>query len=110
MIQYYSIHKIHLIIFISSVRSSSVYPGLLQTGHFSDFSNLEQSCLYTFIIHFHSLFKVWNRTRQYFCMNYIEKRMHVQISSIFYKVLQIYLRPKMYYISKCVGFNDMYQT
>ena len=41
---------------------------------FSNFSNLEQSCLYTFIIHFHfhSVFNILNRTRQYFCMNYID--------------------------------------
>ena len=44
--------------FIGSVRSSSGDHGLIeiqqqQQGHFSKFSNLEQSCLYTFIIHFH---------------------------------------------------------
>ena len=65
--------------FIGSVRSSSGDHGLIeiqqqQQGHFSKFSNLEQSCLYTFIIHFHfhSVFNVPNRTRQYFCMNYID--------------------------------------
>ena len=37
-----------------------------------NFSNLEQSCLYTFIIHFHfhSVFNLQNR--QYFCMIYID--------------------------------------
>ena len=41
---------------------------------FPKFSNLEQSCLYEFIIHFHfhSVFDIQNRTRQYFCMNYID--------------------------------------
>ena len=48
--------------------------GLLHTyiqAHFFRFSNLEQSCLYTFIVHFHfhSVFDIQNRTRQYFCMN-----------------------------------------
>ena len=68
---------------------------------FSNFSNLEQSCLYTFIynFHFHSVFNIWNRTSQYFGMNDIDNaRMHVHISSRFYKVLQISLRPKMCYI------------
>ena len=27
--------------------------------------------IYTFIIHFHSVFNIKNKTRQYFCMNYI---------------------------------------
>ena len=64
--------------FFSSVRSSSVHHGLIeiqqQQATFSNFSNLEQSCLYTLIIHFHfhSVFNIKNRTRQYFCMNYIE--------------------------------------
>ena len=73
---------------VSSVRSSSGDHGLIeiqqqQQGHFSKFSNLEQSCLYTFIIHFHfhSVFNVPNRTRQYFCMNYID-------NAFMYKFLQ----------------------
>ena len=37
---------------------------------FPNFSNLEQSYQHTFIIHFHSLFNIKNRTSQYFCMNY----------------------------------------
>ena len=50
---------------------------------FPNFSNLEQSCLYTFIIHFHfhSVFNIQNRTRQYFCMNYID-------NACMYKFLQ----------------------
>ena len=56
---------------VSSVRSSSVHHGLLikiqqqQQATFSIFSNLEQSCLYTFIIHFHFhlVFNIKNRTR-----------------------------------------------
>ena len=90
--------------FVSSARSSSVHHGLLHTyiqTSFPTISNLEQSCLYTFIynFHFHSVFNIWNRTSQYFGMNDIDNaRMHVHISSRFYKVLQISLRPKMCYI------------
>ena len=62
----------------SSARSTSVHHGLKeiqqQQATFLNFSNLEQSCLYTFIIHihFHSVFNIKNRTRQYFCMNCID--------------------------------------
>ena len=81
--------------FISSVRSSSGDHGLIeiqqqQQGHFSKFSNLEQSCLYTFIIHFHfhSVFNVPNRTRQYFCMNYIDNAFKfLQDSTRFFRFL-----------------------
>ena len=47
------------------------------------FFSLEQSCLNTFIIyfHFHSVFNIQNRTRQYFCMNYID-------NACMYKFLQ----------------------
>ena len=50
---------------------------------FSDFSILEQSCLYAFIIHFHfySVFNMQNRTRQYLCMNYFD-------NTCMYKCLQ----------------------
>ena len=43
---------------------------------FPNFSNLEQSCLYTFIIHFFfdSVFNLQNRTRQYFCTGWQELR------------------------------------
>ena len=41
---------------------------------FPNFSNLEQSCLYTSITHFHfqSVFNIQNRTRKYFFMNNID--------------------------------------
>ena len=48
---------------ISSVRSSSVHHALIEIFKFS---NLEQSCLYTFIIHFHfhSVFNIQNKFLQ----------------------------------------------
>ena len=85
-----------MMMIISSVRSSSGDHGLIeiqqqqQQGHFSKFSNLEQSCLYTFIIHFHfhSVFNVPNRTRQYFCMNYIDNAFKfLQDSTRFFRFL-----------------------
>ena len=73
--------------FLSSVRSSRVfimgYYISIYKLSFPNFSNLEQSCLYTFInhFHFHSVFNIQNRTRQYFCMNYID-------NACMYKFLQ----------------------
>jgi len=63
---------------------------------FSNFSNLKQSCLYTFIIHFHfhSVFNIQNRTRQYFCRNYID-------DACMYKFRQDstrFFRPNMCYL------------
>ena len=59
------------------------YPLPSKAATLSDLSNLEESCLYTFIIHFHfhSVFYIRNRTRQYFCMNYID-------NACMYKFLQ----------------------
>ena len=97
-------------LFISSVRSSSGDHGLIeiqQQGHFSKFSNLEQSCLYTFIIHFHfhSVFNVPNRTRQYFCMNYIDNAFKfLQDSTRFFRFLY---DPTCAIFSKFMGFNDI---
>ena len=76
--------------FVSSVRSSSVYPGLLPTyipSHFFQIFQIWSYAAYihyTFINHFHfdSVFNLQNRTRQYFCMNYI----HACTS--FFKILQ----------------------
>ena len=47
---------------------------ILVIATFPNFSDLEQSFLYTFINHFHfdSVFNVENRIRQYFCMAYID--------------------------------------
>ena len=72
-------------------RSSSVYPGLvyIQQPYFPNFSNLEQCCLYTFINHFHfdSVFKVQNKTRQYFsCFAWIILTMHACTN--LFKILQ----------------------
>ena len=51
---------------------SITYPAA--AGHLFNFSNLEQCYLYTFInqFHFDSVSNLQNRTRQYFCMNYID--------------------------------------
>ena len=40
----------------------------------TNLSDLEQCCLYTFIYHFRydSVFNLHNKTKQYFCMNYID--------------------------------------
>ena len=81
--------------FISSIRSSNVYHCLLypaQQATFPKFSDLEQCCLYTFINHFRfdSVFNLQNRTRQYFCMNYIDNAcMHkfLQNCTSFFKFL-----------------------
>ena len=53
---------------------------------FPNFSNLEQSCPYTFLIHFHfhPVFNIQNRTRHYFCMNYIDNAYMYN----FFKILQ----------------------
>ena len=52
------------------------------------------------MFHFDSVFKIQNRTRQCFCIDYIDHacRMQAPISSKFYKVLQISVRPNMCYI------------
>ena len=75
-------------------RSSSVYPGLvyIQQSYFPNFSNLEQCCLYTFINHFRfdSVFSPQNKTKQYYCMNYIDHAcMHkfLQNSTGFFKFM-----------------------
>ena len=80
--------------FISSV---SVYHGLLHTTHFLKKSNLEQSCLDTFIthFHFHSVFNIQNRTWQYLCMNYIDNACmykFLQDSARFFRFLVLYLQ------------------
>ena len=100
--------------FFSSVRSSSVYPGLLhkyipsKADTFSDFSK-EQSCLYTFIIqfHFHSVFNVQNRTRLYFCMNYIDNACMYKFLQDSTRFFRFVLDPTCAIFSKCVGFNDI---
>ena len=59
------------------------------------------------MFHFDSVFKIQNRTRQCFCIDYIDHacRMQAPISSKFYKVLQISLRSSMCYIFKMQGFQ-----
>ena len=55
-----------IICFVSSVRSSNVYPGLV---NFQIWSN--PAYIYIYFC-FDSIFKIQNRTRQCFCMNYID--------------------------------------
>ena len=54
----------------SQKRCGQGWVNLTQSSH----NNLEQSCLFTFIIHFqfHSLFNIQNWTRQYFWLDYID--------------------------------------
>ena len=98
---YFSINVTLTRILFSSVRSSSVYHGLLHTsGHFSKFFKF--GAILPIYIH--------NSLSLSFSLQYTEQnqaillhelhwqRMHVQISSRFYKVLQISLRPNMCYI------------
>ena len=64
---HFCVYMIYYLVFIMGLWRSN-------SSTFSDLSNLEQSCLYTFIIHFHfhSVFNIQKRTSQYFCMNYID--------------------------------------
>ena len=78
---------------------------------------IRQSCLYTFIIHFHfhSVFNIQNRTRQYFCMNYIDNACIYKFlqDSTIYKVLKISLRPNRCYIFKhdiCIHLAHILST
>ena len=85
-----------LIMCVSSVSSFSVHPCLLHTQTlFQMWSNAVYiyNVYHTIINHFHfnSVFNIQNRTRQYFCMNYIDHAcMHkqiLQISSIKYDIV-----------------------
>ena len=75
--------------FFSSIRSSSVHHGLLHTYKplFSNCSSLEQSCLCTFIIHFH-FYPVFNiyRTEPGNNLAWITLTTHAHTN--FFKILQ----------------------
>ena len=97
--------------FFSSIRSSSVHHGLLHTYKplFSNCSSLEQSCLCTFIIHFHfcPVFNIY-RTEPGNNLAWITLTTHAHTN--FFKILQGSSDPTCAIFSKCVGFNDIKHT
>ena len=98
----------------SWLRSSSDYHSLLHT-YIPDipaahplfqicqiWSNTANICAFVIHIHFYSVFNLQNRTRQFFCMNYIDNAcMHkfIQNSTRFFRFLQ---DPTCAIFSKCM--------